>query len=88
MSFVLVTIKLCCCFSVEGTDFSFPNGFDVTFFAGSGSSSQTLTIMVLDDDVLEGEHTFTVHIINTNLGVTLGTVYITVTINDDDCKSN
>ena len=59
----------------------------MTFSAGSGSSTQTLTIIVLDDDVLEGEHSFTVHIINTNLGVTVGTSYITVTINDDDCKS-
>ena len=71
-----------------GTDFSFPNGFDVTFSAGSASSTQTLTIMVLDDNVLEGDHDFSVHITNTNLGVTVGSpIYITVTINDDDCKS-
>ena len=61
----------------------------MTFSAGSASSTQTLTIMVLDDDVLEGDHTFTVSIDSNNLGVTVGTPSsIVVTINDDDCKSN
>ena len=88
MSFVLVTVKFCCCFSVFGTDFSFPNGFDVTFSAGSGSSTQMLTILVLDDDVLEGDHSFIVNITNTNLDVTVGSSSpIVIIINDDDCKS-
>ena len=61
----------------------------MTFSAGSGSSTQTLTIIVLDDDVLEGDHTFTVSIDSNNLDVSLGSPRsIVVTINDDDCKSN
>ena len=57
-------------------------------FEGSGYDNvQTAMISTVDDNVVEGEHYFTVSIISTNLEVMIGTFSMIATISDNDCKS-
>ena len=58
-------------------------------FEGSGYGNvQTAMISTVDDNVVEGEHYFTVSINSTSPPAMLGTSSsMIVTILDDDCKS-
>ena len=74
--------------TVVGSDFTVEDPLTVTFNSGTTSSGDTACadITVLDDDALEGDHSFTVQLASTTpTGVTIGTdSSTTVTIQDND----
>ena len=82
---------MCCCSTVEGEDFVARSSLLVTFTSGSpNNAQQSVDIGIIDDDVLEGDHDFTVRLISTNpsgsnvmIGMQSNT---TVTIIDDEGK--
>ena len=71
--------------SVSGSDFTDPGAVTLTFPAGSmDGDSQCSTIDVLDDDDVEGEHSFTVSLQNPSSNGVIGTQETaTVTITDN-----
>ena len=71
--------------SVSGSDFTDPGAVTLTFSAGSvDGDSQCSTIDVLDDDDVEGEHSFTVSLQNPSSNGVIGTQETaTVTITDN-----
>ena len=71
--------------SVSGLDFTDPGAVTLTFPAGSvDGDSQCSTIDVLDDDDVEGEHSFTVSLQNPSSNGVIGTQETaTVTITDN-----
>ena len=57
------------------------------FPAGStNGSTQCINITTIDDEVLEGNETFTVYLAVNSSSVMLGNNEATVTILDNDCK--
>ena len=60
--------------SVLGTDYSLASSpLTVTFPVGSADGDITcVTIAVVDDDALEGNHSFSVHLTNPSSGVVIG----------------
>ena len=74
--------------TVVGSDFTVEDPLTVTFNSGTTSSGDTACadITVLDDDALEGDHSFTVQLASTTpTGVTIGTdSSTTVTVQDND----
>ena len=84
----LVTVNVAGGTATLGADFSFPAGNTLSFPVGS-NASQSLTLRVLDDAVIEGPETLTLSLTITNPGgtdVTLSPTYtdLTLTILDDD----
>ena len=69
-------------------DYTEPSEFTVVFPSGT-SSNMTTMISTTDDSAVEGDHNFTVSIINSSIPlVTIGTPSsVTVTIMDNDCTS-
>ena len=61
--------------------------FIASFPAGPPSDSECVTYTILDDNELEGDHHFVVHIDGVPSNVTIGTPSTTtVIITDDDCE--
>ena len=82
-----IVIMLCCCSTVEGEDFAASGGLQVTFTSGSpDDAQQSVVIAIIDDDVLEGDHDFTVQLVSTDpSSVMIGAQSdTTVTIIDDE----
>ena len=83
-----VLVSLPSLLAVEDSDFSVADPLTVTFNSGTTSSGDTACadITILDDDALEGDHSFTVQLTSTTpTGVTIGTdSSTTVTIQDND----
>ena len=81
MSIILSTV------SVLGEDFLVPDPLPsiLTFTAGSvDDNSQCVAITIIDDDNVEGEHTFTVSLQNPSSNGVIGTQSTaTVTITDN-----
>ena len=74
--------------SADGSDFTLPSPFDVTFPVDSLSgSSQCASIIFNDDAFIEGDHNFTVAVSDSGGAGTVGaTTVASVTIDDDDGK--
>ena len=71
--------------SVDGDDFTLPSPFDVTVPVNSLSgSSQCANITFVDDDIIEGDHSFTVSISDPGGAETVDPTVATVTIDDND----
>jgi len=66
--------------AVAGADYTAQSG---TLTFNVGVTSQTISIPILDDSVVEGDETFTVQLSNA-AGAGLGLNVVTVTITDDD----
>ena len=80
-------VVLYCCSTVEGEDFAASGGLQVTFTSGSpDDAQQSVVIAIIDDDVLEGDHDFTVQLVSTDpSSVMIGAQSdTTVTIIDDE----
>ena len=79
---------ICCLSIVQGVDFSVPDltEFDVFFASGSvNGDTDCINISILDDDALEGDHSFTVSLNPPAAPVTLTTPSSSpVTIADND----
>ena len=68
-------------------DFTPPNPFTITFAVGVPDTSR-INVMVVDDNVLEGDHDFSVDIDDVGPSAIIGTPDATViTITDDESKS-
>lgn len=76
---------LLCSHAVQGEDFNIPSPITVTFPAGSANGASTcVTVTILDDDDLEGDHSFTLHLSNPSPGAIIGShMYTTVDITDN-----
>ena len=77
------------CSTVDGEDFTVAalDIFEATFLAMSTSNGDTAcdTITIVDDDVLEGEHSFEIQIVSTDpLLSTINPASTVVTIQDND----
>ena len=77
--------------TVNGQDYAAENILAVTFdnstFPGPPSDSECVSILILDDDVLEGNHDFRVSLIDVGLFALLGQpLTTTVTISDDESE--
>ena len=76
-------------FTVDGEDFTVapPDVFEATFVAMSTSNGDTAcdNITIIDDDVLEGEHSFEIQIVSTDpMLSTIDPASTVVTIQDND----
>ena len=61
--------------------------FDNSTFPGPPSDSECFSILILDDNVLEGNHDFSVSLIDVGLFALLGQpLTTTVTISDDESE--
>ena len=73
-----------------GSDFTVPNPMEMTVNFGTGSmngDSDCLTISILDDDALEGDHMFTVSLVPPASPITLTDPSSSpVTITDNEGK--
>ena len=82
-----VLVSLPSLLTVVGNDFTVADPLTVTFPTTSVSEDTACAdITIVDDDVLEGDHSFTVQLTSTTpTGVTIGTdSSTTVTIQDND----
>ena len=72
--------------TVLGDDYTLPAGTSVTYSSGvSASVTECVNISTVDDDALEGDHSFTVFISSTDPSVTIGNLSAQeVTINDNE----
>ena len=77
-------------FAAEGIDFSVPSPLEVTFLAGFTTSVPAPAIQILDDDSVEGSHSFGVVLSSVpdqfSGVVNLATDPEIVVINDNDGK--
>ena len=72
---------------VTNTDFTPPAPFDITFAVGAPDTS-CVNVMIVDDNVLEGDYDFSVDIDDVGTSAMIGTPDATViTITDDESKS-
>ena len=72
--------------SVLGTDYSLASSpLTVTFPVGSADGDTTcVNITIVDDNALEGNHSFSVHLTNPSTGVVIGShIYATIVIIDN-----
>ena len=52
--------------TAEGADYVFANGFSVTFPPSATPAPQTLAVSIIDDTVIESDHSFNVEISSTS----------------------
>ena len=72
--------------TVEGSDYTTPNPFNVVFNIGD-PATLCVPVSIIDDTVLEGDHDFSVFIPSAGASATIGTPDTTViTITDNECK--
>ena len=70
--------------ATSGTDFTYTSPTTVTFAAGS-STNQTVSVVITDDMMTEGNETITLYLTNQSSGVTFGAdSMMTITIVDND----
>ena len=75
--------------TADTDDYEVPASFEIVFFTDSTEGiEECVTIVITDDDVLEGDHDFHVFLVNTWPPVTIGDPSsATVTIEDNESKS-